>query len=154
MHQIPSNDLPLRPGPGTPPGAPAKSAASTDTAPKPPAAVPVVAEPVIDDPAVALELLPVPQQQAIDTLLTGGSVSDAAQRSGVNRSTIYRWLSSDPLFKSIYERWQDHLRQASRARLTMLSERAVDVLHDALDDRDRNVAFGLLKQMGVLSKKE
>jgi hypothetical protein len=143
MPVIPSNDLALRPGP--PPAA--------SPAPRPAVAPPAAGAADIDL-ASAVEQLPPNQQKALESLVCGASVQASASNAGVSRVTVSRWINHDPRFKALYEQWQAHLRRTSRARLTMLTDTAVDVVLDALNSRDAKVAMGLLKQMGVMVPRE
>jgi transposase-like protein len=92
------------------------------------------------------------QQAALDYLRLGKSVSETARAAGIGRSTIYHWLKNDPAFQAAFNQWQDEIEQSSRARLTMLTDKAVDALVRALDDGDARAAMQLVKGIGLLNR--
>jgi hypothetical protein len=114
----------------------------------------VIVTPVTDDPIAALDRLTTPQRRVIEFLLAGHSIAATAALAAVSRTTVYRWLRDDALFKSVYAQWQQQAKQHSRARLLLMADRAVDVVNDALSDNDRAVAFRLLKNMGLMAPPE
>lgn len=90
------------------------------------------------------------QETALAALRAGNSFTKAAEEAGVNRATVYRWVQRDPAFRAAYNAWQRELDESAHARLLKLSERAVEVLEDALRQRDKEIAFKMLKHLGVL----
>jgi hypothetical protein len=91
-----------------------------------------------------------PQRRALEWLLSeeGATVKDAAEFAGVARSTVSRWLNSDPDFKAIYETWLAHQRQMNDAQLSGMEATALDVLHEAVRQRrDVRAAEFIIKQV-------
>jgi transposase len=90
------------------------------------------------------------QESALAALRAGSSFPKAAEEAGVNRTTVYRWVQRDPAFRAAYNAWQRELADSAHARLLKLSERAVEVLEEALKYGDKDVAYKMLKHLGIL----
>lgn len=69
---------------------------------------------------------------AIESLLTSGDVSKAAEAAGVTRKTLYRWLEEPEFAEAINTATAAALENLSR-RLVGLGETAGQVLGDAMD---------------------
>jgi hypothetical protein len=95
--------------------------------------------------------LAIDQQKALEHLLTGQSVAEAAQLAGISRATLYRWLRHDAAFGAAYNQWQDQLQEGCRSRLLTLGVKAAAAVEKALDNGDAKTALQLLKGMGLLS---
>ncbi len=76
--------------------------------------------------------LPRPQAIALECLISGGSIGDAARSAGVCRQTVSRWINGDPGFKEAYESWREQINAIASARLLALAESAVDNLSTAI----------------------
>ena len=68
----------------------------------------------------------------------------------MSRSTVYRWIQSDPQFKAAYNLWQQELAESARARLLKMSDKAVDVVEAALNRKEERVAMQMLSKLGVM----
>lgn len=73
------------------------------------------------------------QRRAIEALLTGQTITDAADHAGVTRQTVTRWLAQ-PEFKSALAEAQSAALAAFGAGLVGLSESALQVLAEAMTD--------------------
>jgi transposase len=100
------------------------------------------------------EELPAPQREALAAIKSGLSFPKAAEAAGVGRTTIYRWVQSDPRFRAAYNAWQQETRESAHARLLKLTEKAVEVVEAALRRSDAKTAVALLKQLGVLRSRK
>lgn len=83
------------------------------------------------NPDVTQNLQP-PQLRALTVLLETGDKSKAAKAAKVSRTTLYRWLHTDPAFGAALE---DATRQALREfsqTLVRLAAKAAAALDDAL----------------------
>src|SRR5262249_37928971 len=78
------------------------------------------------------ELLSPAQTQALAALLSGKSVTAAAEAAGVARETLHRWLRDDPAFQAALGSGKAELLEASRAELRALASEAVQTLRDLL----------------------
>lgn len=72
------------------------------------------------------------QRKAIESLLTAGNVTAAAQTAGVNRGTIYRWMDDSFFVTALREAESEAVAGLSRS-LAGLGESAAAALRDALD---------------------
>ncbi len=80
------------------------------------------------------DTLTVAQHRGVVALLTEPTLQDAAKATGVNRSTLYKWLQ-EPGFQAAY---RDARRQAvhrATARLQEISSEAVEVLREVMGDK-------------------
>ena len=73
------------------------------------------------------------QLAAIELLLRGVSVPQAAEELGVHRATIYRWRADAP-FRDELNRRQQELRRLAAERLTALLDPAINVLVSELSE--------------------
>lgn len=70
--------------------------------------------------------------QVITSLLTGETVSSAAQNAGVSERQVYRWLETPEFINEIHS--QEHLvLNACSWRLVSLTRKALDALEDVID---------------------
>ena len=77
------------------------------------------------------------QQRALQALLTTSTISEAAEKSGLGRRTIHRYLE-DRAFSEAYNSARHRLVEETIAGLQKIGTEAVGVLHDALEDPDVN----------------
>jgi transposase-like protein len=73
------------------------------------------------------------QEKAIAALLSESTIAKAAEKIGVNESTIRRWLDDDA-FESAYRQARRHAVGQATARLQQLSSHAVMVLARLMAD--------------------
>ena len=90
------------------------------------------------------------QRVAFEALAAGQGIVAAAQAAGVNRSTLYRWIHADPLFRATYNAWKRESTESAQGRLVGLANEAVNVVEDALRNGDAKVATTMLRTMGVM----
>lgn len=89
------------------------------------------------------------QELAVNALVAGATVSGAAQRAGVSRGRVYRWLN-DPHFVAALNRNKLEIRDALQARLVRLAGQACRTLGKALEAGDAKSALALLAGLGLL----
>jgi hypothetical protein len=111
------------------------------------------AEPAIPTPEQQVALSE-PQRQAIDRLnQQDATVTDAAAFAGVNRSTFYRWVDANPIFRALYTTWLRQHQRAGEGQLFVSEAAAVEVIAEAVRDRrDLSAAKFIVKQ--VLARKQ
>jgi hypothetical protein len=88
---------------------------------------------------------------ALAALIAGSSVKEAAAASGVDPRTVNRWLS-DPEFASQLTEGQAGMLASAQARLSALTDLAVDVLEAALRHGDVTAARWHLEGLGLLGR--
>jgi hypothetical protein len=99
-------------------------------------------------------ILSVPQQQALEWLTSGGSVTEAAQVAGVCRQTVSKWLHDDPDFTAVYQAWRDQSLEIAQARLAAMTESALDNIAEAVHEkRDLRASLFVIRQLKVGSEK-
>jgi len=92
------------------------------------------------------------QAAALDLLLAGKTVTDAAATVGVARETVSRWRNNDPAFQAAYNAALQSAYDASQARLLEARNKALDRLADLVDSTDPAIALkaaGALLRVGV-----
>jgi hypothetical protein len=75
------------------------------------------------------------QERAIQALLAGASVREAAKNVHVGRTTLYRWLSNSA-FRAAYHEARERSRAWTVNRLQNLTAKAIQALEQILDDRE------------------
>lgn len=81
------------------------------------------------------------QAAALDLLLAGKTVTEAAAAVGVARETVSRWRNSDPAFQAAYNAVLQSAYDATTARLLDARGKALDKLADLLDSEDEATAL-------------
>src|SRR6185437_10739799 len=86
-------------------------------------------------------------------LISGKTITAAAEEAGVARKTVYRW-QSNPRFAAVLNAWRNQAMESARTQLVGLTDEAIETLSVALKkNRDVRVALALLKGVGGLSPK-
>jgi hypothetical protein len=90
------------------------------------------------------------QHRAIEALVAGRTVTDAAKSARVHRTTVHDWLKS-PEFRAELNRRRLELCAAERAGMIHTARKARKALDRALDSGDHpELAFRVLQGMGLL----
>jgi hypothetical protein len=89
------------------------------------------------------------QELALNALMAGSRVTDAAAAAGVNRSTLHRWMG-EPAFLAAHNGRRLELAASASAKLLNLREKALGAVEQALDAGDARVAVAVLKGVGML----
>lgn len=95
--------------------------------------------------------LNVGQLRALDALMAGISIKEAAHVADVGRATIYRWLSTDPYFKAAYNAWKQEARESAKGLISNMVLDAVANVAKALSTGDPKLSYQLLKDLGFLA---
>lgn len=75
------------------------------------------------------------QVKALEALLEGANIQDAASAAGVNRKTVGRWLE-DALFWKTYQLNSQRVLELAARRLTGKLDGAVGLLTSVMEDED------------------
>lgn len=94
--------------------------------------------------------IPIKQQQALDLLLQGQSITAVSQQINVDRSTLYRWQGTAD-FEAERNRQLCEIRDAAQARLARMAEKSFSVIEEAIDRGDEKTALAVLKGIGFLN---
>jgi hypothetical protein len=94
------------------------------------------------------------QSVALEALVSGGSVTKAAQQAGVARETVSRWLHHDPVFIDEMHNARAELASQTRCALEALGMQAVGVLVSAVQNEfvkpwRLKAACAVLKMIGA-----
>jgi hypothetical protein len=79
------------------------------------------------------------QTRAIDALISEPTIEQAAERAGVTRKTIYRWLQY-PGFRAELTAAESAAIDKSCRRLIAMADKAITALDDVLDNPSQNGA--------------
>jgi len=82
------------------------------------------------------EKLTAQQERVLERLLTGETVTAAAEAVGVDRSTVHRWLREDLKFQAAYNRQRRELQEAYAARMLSLADHAIATVEHAITNGD------------------
>ena len=94
--------------------------------------------------------LPAAQEIALQQLVSGNSILQAAQAARVDRRTVYRWIRSDPHFAAAYNAWQHEMLASGRTRLLAMTDLALDTVQSAMLQGDARVAVQVAKATGAM----
>ena len=72
------------------------------------------------------------QQQALECLFDGGSVTSAAKLAGVTRQTVNRWIRVSVDFKTVYEAWHREIQKSVKDRMAAIADAAMDNIANAV----------------------
>lgn len=92
------------------------------------------------------------QVLALDALLAGATVADAAAAAGVDRSTLWRWRTEVAAFEAALNAGRAQLREAYQGRLYALADRAVATVEAAVQGGDVKAALAVLKGLELLAR--
>jgi phage terminase small subunit len=76
------------------------------------------------------------QRKAIESLLTTGNTTEAAEAAGISRNTFYRWMADDTFLAALHEAEGAAVAGLSRA-LAGLGDAAAAALRDALQPSNK-----------------
>jgi hypothetical protein len=93
------------------------------------------------------------QALALNSLLAGEPITQAAVKAGVDRSTVHRWLRTDWEFLAAYNEGRRELLEDGQRRLLMLTECAIAIVQVSLENGSLRAALACLKGLGLLGGK-
>jgi hypothetical protein len=93
--------------------------------------------------------LSIAQKNAIDQLITGATDGDVAAAVGVDRSTVWQWRHTHPLFQAELERARAEVYGAPQERLRSCLMKAVSNLAAAVENGELRASIELLKAVGL-----
>ena len=80
---------------------------------------------------IELEKLTIKQEIAIKALLTTANTTEAAQKSGVTTTTLYRWLKQ-PEFNKCISLIREQAVRGTINKIQLMSGEALEVLHNTM----------------------
>ena len=92
-----------------------------------------------------------PQQiSAVVDLILGSTVTEAAKKAKVDRTTVHRWLSSDALFVATLNQLKQEALDATRNRIRAAADVAAETVLDMIEGADVHPAIRLRAALAVL----
>lgn len=95
------------------------------------------------------EELNIRQDRFLKALLESPSIEQACKMAGINKTTGYKYLK-DERFMSQYRKLRRDAMQQVTARLQKVSEEAVDVLREVMNDQDASPSARVQSAKNVL----
>src|SRR5260370_18034831 len=92
------------------------------------------------------------QAQVIEALAQGQTVSAAAEKAGVHRTTIHHWIRSEPQFQAAVRIAQAEYSAELNDGIRELAARALLTLHDLLQDPTTPPAVRLKTALAILQR--
>ncbi len=93
------------------------------------------------------------QNAAVDILLTGSTITDAAGKVGVTRRTLHRWLTDDPHFNAELNKRRNDLSRAVDDRLRAIAMAALDTVENAVTSGNVQASLAVLRGIGALDRR-
>jgi len=90
------------------------------------------------------------QLAVIEALVSGSSITEAAQKAGVHRATLYNWRKTSPEFDNQLALAQRECADTLRAQLRGLADDAVKVVRETMTDTKISPAVRLKAALSVL----
>lgn len=88
------------------------------------------------------------KQKAIHYLITHGTVTAAANASGVKRETLHRWMR-EPAFRQALAEAETEALNELRRRLLALRDKAVDTIESTMDNPGTPYSGGRIRAADV-----
>ena len=89
---------------------------------------------------------------AVDALVSGASITDAATSAGVRRETVSRWIHENPVFKAELNRRREEIRIERRVSLGALIADIETAIRRALNNPETPPVVTLQAGLSVLPK--
>jgi predicted transcriptional regulator len=89
---------------------------------------------------------------AVDALVSGASITDAATAAGVRRETVSRWIHENPVFKAELNRRREEIRIERRVSLGALIADIEAAVRKALNNPETPPVVTLQIGLSVLPK--
>ncbi len=102
---------------------------------------------------VVRALRPEQQQAALELMVSGTPVADAAKEIGVHRATVYAWLKKDAAFAAAHNQWQEQLEMETLSRVKMLMRKATDAVEKSLESGDGKLGLRFLERTGMVKER-
>jgi len=89
------------------------------------------------------------QSIAIDSLVAGATHLEAAEKAGVQRSTVTGWCNKNIIFIAEWNRRRRQRLTAAGERLHEATSTALDVVAETINSGDTATALALIRMVGV-----
>jgi hypothetical protein len=99
------------------------------------------------------ENLSAAQLAALEGLVGGKTVSEAAAAAGVHRNSVHNWLRDDLVFQARLNHERRQLQEQMAANMMRLAVKAATVVDHYLDNPRADLCIDLLKGLGLLTGK-
>jgi DNA-binding phage protein len=100
---------------------------------------------------LALEELSAGEALAMNCIMSGESMTAAAEAAGVSRQTLYQWMKRGKRLGEAVTIWKQEVATTARTRLLMMTDLATRNILEALKKGDVRVAMTLMQKLGILA---
>lgn len=90
------------------------------------------------------------KNQALAALLESSSISEAAEKAGISRRTMYNYLHEDVDFARAYKAQQEEAATLHLERLERNRERAAEVMLELMEDKQQPGAVRLKAAQAIV----
>lgn len=91
------------------------------------------------------------KQAALEALMDSNSMTEAAEKAGIDRRTLYNYLHNDVDFARAYDEIRDRQAIAFMDDLTNRRQRAHAVIMELLEDKEQPAAIRLKAAQTILT---
>lgn len=92
--------------------------------------------------------------KALAALLDSATLTEAAEKAGLNRQTLYRYMRDDPDFSRAYKEAQERIALEQAETITEERRRAKDTIFSIMEDKAQPAAVRLKAAQSVLEATE
>lgn len=92
--------------------------------------------------------------KALAALLDSSTLTEAAEKAGLNRQTLYRYMRDDPDFSRAYKEAQERIALEQAETIVEERRRAKDTIFSIMEDRAQPAAVRLKAAQSVLEATE
>lgn len=92
--------------------------------------------------------------RALEALLTSATYTEAAEKAGISRKTLYNYIRQDTEFGEAYKETRDQAIIALMDMLNAGKERATRLLLEIMDDADQPAGLRMRAAQAILSAAE
>src|SRR5665213_1055743 len=91
------------------------------------------------------------QCAALDALMEGKSIAEAAEAAGVSYRTVERWRDEHPRFKADYNRWLRQKAATIQGRLMGVADESAELMVEAVRKKKHlPTAKAIVRELGLL----
>ena len=91
------------------------------------------------------------KDRALTALLESNTLTEAAEKAGISRKTLYNYIRNDPAFGLAYRTARDQITLEQMEALNNGTDRATRLLLDLMDDAEQPAALRMKAAQTILT---
>lgn len=91
------------------------------------------------------------KEKALVAMLESNTLTEAAEKAGISRKTLYNYIRDDPAFGLAYRTARDQIKIEQMEALNTGTQRATRLLLDLMDDAEQPASLRLKAAQTVLA---